>query len=128
MTSHAPANKEGKTTMMVTYRMLVSKGACVAQRDKFCQLYPNGVIITRELCVKHATDFDWNWAARNLLSGSARDAYLAVRAVIDAAYVAAMVSADATYAAGDGPYSAYDAIVAYATAKALAFATACGCP
>jgi hypothetical protein len=38
----------------------------------FNELFPKGAEITEELCVKHAYDFDWAWAAENLLSAPAR--------------------------------------------------------
>ena len=53
--------------MKITARLLKTKGACKGQVAKFTELFPKGVEVTEALCVIHAQDFDWNWAARNLL-------------------------------------------------------------
>jgi hypothetical protein len=99
--------------MKIIYSLLVRTGACVAQRDKFCELFPNGVTVTRDLCVQHAQDFHWNWAARNLLSDAAFDAYVEALAPAEAAYKAAVVEAYAPYDAVAGPaYAAYTAALA----------------
>ena len=61
--------------MLLTYEMLRAKGACDQQADKFRALFPAGVVLTEALCVAHASDFDFGWAATNLLSATAREAY-----------------------------------------------------
>lgn len=57
--------------MKITYTLLLYKGACREQRRLFALLFPEGVEITPELCVQHANDFDWTWAAENLLTKAA---------------------------------------------------------
>lgn len=54
--------------MFITYKDLLDRRACIVQREKFRELFPNGVEITPELCRAHAQDFDWCWAAMRLLS------------------------------------------------------------
>ena len=61
--------------MLLTYEMLRAKGACADQADKFRDLFPAGVVLTEALCVAYAKEFEFECAARNLLSASARDAY-----------------------------------------------------
>ena len=41
--------------------------ACRAQRDLFKQTFGGQVHLTLELAEKHAADFDFDWAAQNLL-------------------------------------------------------------
>jgi hypothetical protein len=61
--------------MIITVKMLKSKDACFSQVKLFQDLFGDAVEVTRELCLKHASDFDFNWAAMNLLNTSARRAY-----------------------------------------------------
>lgn len=64
--------------MKITLKMLES--ACKPQRDLFAGIFGQEVELTLELCVKHASLFDWDWAAANLLTTHARAAYEAARA------------------------------------------------
>ena len=54
--------------MRITLEMLKAHKACKNQYKLFAELFPDGVEITEELCAKHAQDFDFEWAARHLLS------------------------------------------------------------
>lgn len=55
--------------LQVTYDDLNVIGACGDGLRKFRKHFPEtSVVITEELCVKHARDFDWHWAATELLS------------------------------------------------------------
>ena len=65
---------------IITLRKLKAKRACQVQLDKFKELFGSKVEITLELCIKHAHDFDFNWAADNLLSASALAEYQRVTA------------------------------------------------
>lgn len=58
--------------MKLTAQMLRDKNACQEQVEKFQQLYPDGVEVTKAACVAVADVFDWKWAARNFLSDAAR--------------------------------------------------------
>lgn len=79
----------------VTLEDLVNRGACHNYRVKFRELFGEEVEVTVELCVKHAQDFNWNWARDNLLGwGKPRDdfdaiedpAYQEMTAVTEPAY------------------------------------------
>ena len=107
---------ESRTLTLAT---LVRKGACREQREKFAKLFGKSVEITEALCAEHANEFNWDWAARNLLSASAsaRAAYDAAVAPALAAYDAAMAPAWAAYdAARASAQAAYDAAMAPAWA------------
>ena len=55
--------------MIVTAALLKRKGACPEQYALFVKTFGKStrVKITAALCVKHASKFDWNWAAAHLL-------------------------------------------------------------
>lgn len=52
---------------MITYELLESRGACENQVKLFRNIFPEGVEVSVELCVKYASEFDFNWAGGNLL-------------------------------------------------------------
>ena len=60
--------------MKITKALLISKHACRGQVDLFAELFPEGVVITESICLAHATEFDWDWAAKKLLRPPARKA------------------------------------------------------
>ena len=66
---------------ILTLKTLKSKNACREQVVLFRQLFGDSVVVTPELCVKHKNDFDFAWAAKNLLSKTAHDKYYAERNV-----------------------------------------------
>ena len=60
------------------------EGACDDQRVMFQELFPNGFEATSEAaCIaaarKHASVFDWDWAASRLLADPALEAYKSVK-------------------------------------------------
>ena len=61
--------------MIVTLKQLDKLDACTGPRNLFEKLFGASVEITKDLCLKHASDFDWAWAADNLLGASARAEY-----------------------------------------------------
>ena len=61
--------------MIITLKQLDKRSACTGQRDLFEKLFGASVEITKELCIKHASDFDWTWAAKNFLSAPAQVEY-----------------------------------------------------
>jgi hypothetical protein len=63
----------------LTLQTLKDKLVCAEAHAKFKLLFGESVIVTVELCEKHAKDFDWQWAAENLLSTPARAEYDKVR-------------------------------------------------
>ena len=60
--------------MFITKGLLEKHGACKSQVDKFVELFPDGVVPTRDLCSAHAQTFSFAWA-RLLLSPPARKAF-----------------------------------------------------
>ena len=56
----------------LTLQTLIDKGACYAQVELFRAKFGESVRVTQRLCVSVADAFDWNWAARHLLSKPAR--------------------------------------------------------
>jgi hypothetical protein len=79
------------------------KGACESQRDKFKKLFGKSVMVTEELAIKHAQDFDWSWAAKYLLSEPARAEYERVRAPALAVYNNVLTAAWAEYSRATEP-------------------------
>lgn len=67
--------------MKITAELLRQKNACTDQGELFERHFPNGVEVSEALCLKHYQDFDWDWAADNLLSDAAQEEYNKARAV-----------------------------------------------
>ena len=65
---------------VLTLATLIDKGACSSQVDLFRSRFGESVEVTAELCASVAAVFDWDWAARNLLSPPAWAEYERVRA------------------------------------------------
>ena len=70
----------------LTLQTLIDKGACYAQVELFRAKFGESVRVTQRLCVSVADAFDWNWAARHLLSKPARAEYERVTAPARAEY------------------------------------------
>ena len=83
--------------MIITLKQLDKRDACMEQRDLFEKLFGAAVGITKELCIKHAPDFDWIWMARNFLSASAGVEFDKARASARAESNKAYASARAEY-------------------------------
>lgn len=62
-------------TRLLTLATIKSNGACASQVALFRKMFGKSVDITEALCVEHAAAFSWNWAAENLLTKPASDAY-----------------------------------------------------
>ena len=73
-------------TKKITLRMLKAKGACIEQCERFAALFPKGVEVTEVLCIEHAADFNWDWAAKNLLTAPAWAEYVRATAPAWAEY------------------------------------------
>ena len=107
--------------MKITESRLTSSGACASQVAKFSELWPAGCVVTLATARKAAAaGLDLDWAARNLLSDSARDAYSAAMADAARAYSAAIADAARAYKAAMA-----DADRAYSAARVHAFVAAC---
>ena len=82
--------------MFITKGLLEKHGACKNQLDKFVELFPDGVVPTRELCLAHAQTFDFTWA-HYLLPRPAWKAYDEATAPARKAYEEAIGSASKAY-------------------------------
>ena len=84
--------------MKITKALLIRKHACRGQVDLFAELFPEGVVITESICLAHATEFDWDWAARKLLRPPAwkacDEAMALARKACDEAYALAWKAYD----------------------------------
>jgi hypothetical protein len=101
--------------MKITSKLLRAKRACKAQVDLFKALGGDTLELTEALCVKHASEFDWAWAADNLLSAPAWAEYDRVRASAGAEYDRVVAPARAEYDRVVAPASAkYNRVVASA--------------
>jgi hypothetical protein len=105
-----------QTNRVLTLQTLVQKGVCPSQRKLFKKLFGNSVNITPELCAGVAKQFNWDWAAKYLLSAKAWAAYTAASATACAEYRAAIAPAWAAYEAATAAYEA--ATAAYRAAAA----------
>jgi hypothetical protein len=59
----------------ITLKSLQRLHACKPQVALFQELFGESVEVTEELCVKHARDFDWCWAAEHLLTKTQQGVY-----------------------------------------------------
>ena len=59
----------------ITASQLAKLGACHEQLATFRDLFGSGVAPTLELCLTHASRFEWDWAAEHLLTAPARAEY-----------------------------------------------------
>ena len=118
----------------ITAELLAELGACEDIVKLFRELFPDGVIPTVDLCVKHAATFDWVWAAGNLLQEPFRANYMAAERTRGAAHIETILALIPVH---DGPILPfrvpYDSplipiiaakLAAYNAAQARAFAEA----
>lgn len=74
--------------------------ACEEQRELFATMYPDGVKVTEEECVKVKDVLDLCWAARNLLDPEQWDEYERIRsAAMDVYHEATQPTCDAYWKA-----------------------------
>lgn len=67
--------KEVPTSRLLTREMLLKGNPCYDYRTQFCQRFPEGIQVTKELAVSQAADWDWDWAGTYLLSWDARSTF-----------------------------------------------------
>ena len=72
--------------MKITVKQLRAADACEDQVKRFEELFGSEVVVTKELCLKHCSDFDFDWIVFNLLPASAWKAYNKARASARKAY------------------------------------------
>ncbi len=68
-------------TKKITATQLRKLGACKEQVGRFVELFGEEVTVTLRLCVEHAQDFDWGWAAISLLNTATMSEYYKGRGV-----------------------------------------------
>ncbi len=102
--------------MIITLKELKRLDACKGEVHRFEKLFGKSVRVTKKLCLKHAQDVDWDWAAWHLLGDDAREAYHAARHSAWVVYWAGTQSAWLAFLAARLP-----AWEVYNVAKALAF-------
>jgi hypothetical protein len=107
-----------KTSRVLTLSTLRKYGACSGEVTLFRNLFGERVEVTEELCLIHADNFSFNWAACRLLSDAAREDYARARDVAEAEYARAVAVAYAEYErARDAAHAAYERAVTPARAE-----------
>ena len=86
-----------KKSRILTLKTLKRKGACIDQLELFEATFGKSAEVTVELAVKHASQFNFGWAACNLLTAAALAEYEKARAAARAAYEKARAAAFAEY-------------------------------
>ncbi len=95
--------------MFLTADVLEQAGACREQLELFRERFPEGCIPTAALCRQYP-DFNYDWAAKKLLSPEKWAAYGATVALHWAAYRSAVAPHLAAYQAARAPHwAAYEA-------------------
>ena len=77
--------------------ILKKHDACQPQIELFTKQFPDGAPLTVEAALSVSTVFDWNWAAKNLLTALNRDAYRAATKPALEAYDASLKAALEAY-------------------------------
>ena len=72
--------------MYITVKLLKKHKACKEQVDLFAATFPNGAHVTEAACLAVADQFDFRWAADNLLPRKSKAEYKAQRALVRAEY------------------------------------------
>ena len=64
-----------RTAKTVTLLELVQAGASLVQREKFKMLFGESIDLTLDLCVANASEFDFEWAGKHLLSNTRKETF-----------------------------------------------------
>jgi hypothetical protein len=67
------------TSRILTRQMVMGHDPCPSQRNLFMERFPEQVEVTVELAVSQASDWDWYWAADELLSYDGYRQWQAIR-------------------------------------------------
>ena len=103
----------------LTLAQLRKAGACASELNRLKIIFGISVVITEELCVDHAGDCNWDWAARHLLSRPALAEYNHVTAAAWVEYTRVTAPALAEYNRVTAPARAeYNRVTATAWANA----------
>jgi len=89
--------------MKLNVKTLIEAKACAAQVRLFKDLFPDGAEVSEETAISVASQFDWNWAARNLISASGGEAYEEATAPLWKAYREAVAPLLKTYREAEAP-------------------------
>ena len=90
----------------VSLRKLKLLGACTQQLKLFRELFGDRCTVSVDLCVSHAAQFDWNWAAQHLLTQERDIDYRAKCAPLYTDWQAARDALDADWRAKRAPLDA----------------------
>jgi hypothetical protein len=71
----AAIRSNGGSMKYITLQKLEILGACIEQRRLFKKLFGSRVAVTEKALLPHADKFSWGWAAKYLLSDTARAEY-----------------------------------------------------
>ena len=97
---------------IITLSQLKAAGACANALQRFAAAFGESVQVTPALAGKYADQFDWKWAADNLLSIPAWTEYEAARVAAWAKYETARVKYEtAVLVVLNSPPSARDGVV-----------------
>jgi hypothetical protein len=113
--------------MIITLKQLQDASACEDQVKLFRKYFGSKVKVTKALCLKHASKFDWDWTAYHFLSTQAQEAYDTATAQAWEAYDTATAPTWEAYRTATArARKAYDTATAraweaYNTATATAF-------
>jgi hypothetical protein len=83
----------------LTLQTLIDEDACSQQVDLFRAKFGESVEVTEALCRSVASEFDWDWAAHNLLSKNGDADYLAKLKPLEDDYLAKRKPMDDDYEA-----------------------------
>lgn len=72
-----------RTRRVLTLQNLKDEYACSEQVKRFQDFFGSKVVVTKALCAKHASDFNWNWAACYFLSYDGYNMYNGIRIKAD---------------------------------------------
>ena len=92
--------------MKITLAQLKAKNACSDQVTEFERRFGESVEISEAACLAVADAFDWDWAARNLLSAPLDAEYERQRAPLYAEYGRHCARLDAEYGRHCAPLDA----------------------
>jgi len=88
---------------IITLAQLKAAGACADALQRFAAAFGESTPVTPSLACKHADQFDWDWAADNLLSAAAQVEYDQAVKRAQVEYETAAAPARVKYAAAAAP-------------------------
>ena len=87
----------------ITFQQLIKVNACVKARTLFFRKFGISVVVTPELCRSVAHEFDFHWAALNLLSPAAHAKYTKAIALLTEEYDKAIAPFGTEYRKAEAP-------------------------